>query len=127
MVLGTAFNFLGGGGGPAASGPALAFRDAGPAAHPDMEQGWAGQEAALSPVLQTGLVADAPLAVAPHSASFSQNATEGAAVRSGPFVVIRDAQLDQLLAARRTQPEARAFAASEGSAVRSVAFEGSHR
>lgn len=92
---------------------------------PSLAQGWVGQEATLEPSLRNSLVADNAMgqrtsAAAP--ASFTQHATEGATAHAGNLVVIRDAQLDQLLAARREFSQTSVFAPPAG-LVRSVAFE----
>src|SRR5690606_36825272 len=54
--------------------------------------------------------------------SFTQHVTEGPTAHAGNLVVIRDAQLDHLLAAHREFSPASAFAPPAG-LVRSVAFE----
>lgn len=130
LVLGAVVTTLNGGslGGGAASPALLAqSNDNTPNSLqvPGMAQGWVGQEAALAPSLRSSLVADNAMgqrtaAAAPPS--FTQHVTEGPTAHAGNLVVIRDAQLDHLLAAHREFSPASAFAPPAG-LVRSVAFE----
>lgn len=134
LVLGAVVTTLNGGSlGSGAGNPALVAQ-AGDGANsglqvPGLAQGWVGQEAMLEPSLRSSLVADNAMgqrtaAAAPPS--FTQHATEGATAHAGNLVVIRDAQLDQLLAAHREFSQASAFAPPAG-LVRSVAFEAPSR
>lgn len=130
LVLGAVVTTLNGGslGGGAGSPALLAQSNANGASSlqvPGMAQGWVGQEAMLEPSLRSSLVADNAMgqrtaAAAPPS--FTQHATEGPTAHAGNLVVIRDAQLDQLLAAHREFSPSSAFAPPAG-LVRSVAFE----
>ena len=92
---------------------------------PVATQGWVGQEAALTPALRTGLVADNSMSRQPAESaqtSFSRNASETAAERAGKLVIIRDPQLDEFLAAHRELTSSGTFVPPAG-LVRSVAFE----
>lgn len=126
MVLGAVVTTLNGGSlmpRPGSSTLAQAPADGGPVA--GLTQGWVGQEATLAPELRAGLVADSSMVQRDSSAapsSFTRHASEGPTARAGNLVVVRDAQLDQLLAAHREFSQSGPFAPPAG-LVRSVAFE----
>lgn len=130
LVLGAVVTTLNGGSlGGGAGNPALLAQsgssDASSLQVPGMAQGWVGQEAALEPSLRNSLVADNAMGQRTSAAappSFTQHVTEGPTAHAGNLVVIRDAQLDQLLAAHREFSQTGAFAPPAG-LVRSVAFE----
>jgi sigma-E factor negative regulatory protein RseA len=99
---------------------------------PVMAQAFSGGEAPLSAGLQQGLssalAADgaSPQRVMVSNPSFNENAREGAGNRVGYLVLMRDDQLDQLLAAQRERAEARSLASPSGM-MRSVSLSSSDR
>lgn len=126
MVLGAVVTTLSPEMGPAGSPNAPLLAQGGrDAMVPVAAQGWVGQEAALTPTLRSGLVADSSMTRQPAEAaqtSFSRNANEVAAERAGHLVIIRDPQLDEFLAAHRELTSPGTFVPPAG-LVRSVAFE----
>lgn len=128
LVLGALVTTLNGGALDAAQpSPAFAQASGGVWGEPSatLAQGWVGQEAMMAPALRTSLVADNAMGQRTASVaapSFAEHVNEGATARAGNLGVIRDAQLDQLLAAQRGFAQANAFA-PPSSLARSVAFE----
>jgi sigma-E factor negative regulatory protein RseA len=113
-----------------APGAVLAQGQQGQGPAPVMAQAFTGGEAPLSAGLQQGLssalAADgaSPQRVMVSNPSFNENAREGAGNRVGYLVLMRDDQLDQLLAAQRERAEARSLASPSGM-LRSVSLSSS--
>lgn len=129
MVLGAVVTTLHPDAGPAgrAGQPLLAQAARGDAIVPvSAQQGWVGQEAvAMAPALRSGLVADSTMSRQAREeapGSFSRGARVAAAERAGNLMIIRDPQLDELLAAHRELAADGTFVPQAG-LVHSVAFE----
>lgn len=121
MVLGVAMTtFQGAGLAPQPASGSMAQAGPSDPAPVLASSGWVGQEAAaLSPTLRSALVADNSMTGRP---SFSRQGDAD----SGSLMVVRDAQLDELLAAHREMAPPGVFAPPTG-LVRSVAFEAPQR
>lgn len=95
---------------------------------------WSLPDAAMAPgvssILRSGLSADGATNGQRVSASrptFTQNGRVEADGHTGYLIFVRDDQLDQLLAAQRTQPESRSLVSSAPASdmIRSVSFDAS--
>lgn len=127
MALGALVTTLNGGPlAPSAPAPAFAQGLDSSAQGRDVAQAWVGPETALAPELRNSLVADSTMVQQADNAdpsSFSRHVNEQAV---GDLLLVRDAQLDQLLASRHQFSPAHALSLSAGP-VRSVGFESAAR
>jgi sigma-E factor negative regulatory protein RseA len=134
LVLGAVVNVFQGGvlsPNQAAGTAALAQNAAGVSANALTPSSWTDPEMALAPgvsnILRTGLAADGSAGQRAVSArpTFTQSGRVEADGHSGYLIFVRDDQLDQLLAARREQAEARSLVSPASGMIRQASFEAS--
>lgn len=85
-------------------------------------QAFVGHDMGPTGVMPAGLTADGGPQLVTATPSFNENIQEGASIRRGYLVFMRDDQLDQLMAAQREQGANRSLASPQGGSLQSVSF-----